>query len=59
MAQFVDQQRQKSGRLANALFHRKFGSWPNGLNSAPIEPDLAFRKYEQSRRIAFAKRKRA
>lgn len=59
MAQFVDRQRGKGGRLAKALYRGKFGVWPKDLSSVPIEPDGAFLSYERSRRIAYAKRRQA
>jgi hypothetical protein len=55
MAQHVDQQRNKGGKLAKALYRSKFGVWPQGLSDQPIQPDGAFMGYERSRRIAFAK----
>lgn len=55
MAQHVDQQRNKGGKLAKALYRSKFGVWPQGLSDQPIQPDGAFMGYERSRRIAYAK----
>lgn len=57
MAQHVDRDRGKGGRLAKALYRAKFGVWPQGLSNSPIKPDSAFLAYEHSRRIAFAKGK--
>ncbi len=59
MALSVDRDRSKGGRLAKALYKGKFGVWPQGLSSNPIEPDGAFLSYERSRRIAYAKRRQA
>lgn len=59
MARHVDQARGKGGRLAKALYKSKFGVWPRGLSDEPMAPDLAFMAYEHSRRIAFARRRRA
>lgn len=56
MALWVDGERHKGGKLAKALYKGKFGTWPRGLSHLPMEPDRAFRSYEQSRRIAYAKR---
>lgn len=56
MAQWVDRERGKGGRLAKALYKGKFQVWPKGLSDDPIEPDGAFMSYERSRRIAYAKR---
>ena len=55
MAQFVDRERGKAGRLAKALYKGKFGVWPQGLDATPIQPSPEFMSYERSRRIAFAK----
>lgn len=57
MAQFVDRERGKGGRLAKALYKGKFGVWPQGLDPTPIQPSPEFKSYERSRRIAFAKSK--
>lgn len=57
MALYVDAQRGKGGKLAKALYRAKFGVWPQGLNSSPVQPDGEFLSYERSRRIAFAKSK--
>lgn len=59
MANYVDRERSKGGRLAKALYRSKFGVWPQGLNSAPITPDPEFLSYERSRRIAYAKGRKA
>lgn len=56
MALWVDHERKKGGKLAIGLFKRKFGFWPRGLDDTPVVPDQAFRNYEKSRRIAYAKR---
>lgn len=56
MAQHVDRERGKGGKLAKALYRSKFGVWPQGLSDSPMKPDGAFLSYEHSRRIAFAKR---
>ncbi len=55
MAQWIDRDRSKGGRLAKALYKTKFGVWPRGLSDIPTQPDAAFMSYERSRRIAFAK----
>lgn len=55
MANWVDRERGKGGRLAKALYRSKFGVWPKGLSALPVVPDAAFLAYEKSRRIAFAK----
>lgn len=55
MANYVDRERSKGGRLAKALYKGKYGVWPKGLNSAPVPPSPEFLSYEKSRRIAFAK----
>lgn len=55
MANFVDRQRQKGGKLAKALYRGKYGVWPQGLDPRPVEPTPEFLSYEKSRRIAFAK----
>jgi superfamily II DNA or RNA helicase len=57
MANYVDRERGKGGRLAKALYKGKFGVWPQGLDASPIKPDGAFLSYEHSRRIAYAKGK--
>lgn len=59
MANYVDRERGKAGRLAKALYKGKFGVWPQGLDSSPLAPDGAFLSYERSRRIAYAKRRGA
>lgn len=59
MALYVDGLRDKGGRFAKALFKAKFDQWPDGLRDIPTEPDRAFWNYEKSRRIAYAKRRRA
>lgn len=56
MANYVDRERVKGGRLAKALYKGKFGVWPQGLDDTPIAPDGEFLSYERSRRIAYAKR---
>lgn len=56
MALHLDQQRNKVGRLANALYKARFGVWPKSLSDALTAPDRAFMNYEKSRRIAHAKR---
>lgn len=55
MANFVDRERGKGGKLAKALYRSKFGVWPKGLRDIPTPPDSQFLSYEKSRRIAFAK----
>ena len=55
MANFLDRERNKQGRLAKALYRSKFGVWPQGLDASPTPPDAGFMSYERSRRIAFAK----
>ena len=55
MAQFVDRERGKGGRLAKALYRGKYDVWPKGLDNTPREPSPEFLSYERSRRIAFAK----
>ncbi|SEN69833.1 Helicase conserved C-terminal domain-containing protein [Roseovarius tolerans] len=57
MALTVDDQRGKGGRMANALYKRKFGVWPKELSDRRIEPDQAFRNYVKSCDIAYANRK--
>jgi hypothetical protein len=57
MAQWLDRERGKYGKLAMALYKGRFGVWPRGLSTAPMPPDQAFLNYEKSRRIAFAKSK--
>lgn len=61
MAQHVDAERGKGGKLALALYKAKFGVWPRGLDDARRQPDAEFLSYERSRRIArsFAKRRAA
>lgn len=61
MAQHVDAERGKGGKLALALFKAKFGVWPRGLDDMRRQPDAEFLSYERSRRIArsFAKRRAA
>lgn len=56
MALHLDQQRNKAGRFAKALYKDHFGVWPKGLSSTQIAPDPAFMNYEKSRRISYAKR---
>lgn len=56
MALHLDGQRKKDGKLAKGLYKGRFGVWPRGLDDIPTEPDPAFMNYEQSRRIAYAKR---
>lgn len=46
----------KQGWAAN-LYRKKMGVWPRGLLNIPMEPDRAFRSWEHSRRIAYAKKK--
>ena len=57
MAQWVDRERGKGGKLALALYKGRFNVWPRGLSNHPVAPDQAFMNYEHSRRIAFAKKK--
>lgn len=59
MANYVDRERGKKGKLAKALYRSKFGVWPVGLNPAPVMPTPEFLSYERSRRIAYAKSKGA
>lgn len=61
MAQHVDAERGKGGKLALALYKAKFGVWPRGLDDTRRQPDAEFLSYERSRRIArsFAKRRAA
>lgn len=59
MANYVDKQRGKGGKLAKALYRGKFGVWPQGLDSRPVMPSPEFLSYERSRRIAYAKGKGA
>jgi DNA repair protein RadD len=56
MALHLDQQRNKGGKLAKALYKARFNVWPKGLSDTPILPDRAFMNYEKSRRIVYAKR---
>ncbi len=55
MARWIDNERQKNGKLALALYKNKFGVWPRMLDARMIPPDNAFMNYEKSRRIAYAK----
>lgn len=55
MANHVDRERGKGGRLAKALYKGKYGVWPKGLDPRPVQPTPEFLSYERSRRIAFAK----
>lgn len=55
MANHVDRERGKGGKLAKALYRGKFGVWPQGLHPTPVLPSPEFLSYERSRRIAFAK----
>lgn len=57
MANFVDRERNKGGKLAKALYRGKFGVWPIGLDPSPVRPSPDFLAYERSRRIAYAKSK--
>lgn len=59
MALWIDAERGKGGRLAKALYKGKFDVWPRGLSDVTTPPDPAFLAYEHSRRIAYAKRRRA
>lgn len=55
MALWLDNERQRGGKLAKGMFRGKFGVWPNRLHDTPLPPDRAFLNYDKSRRIAFAK----
>ncbi len=57
MAMYVDEQRNKGGKLAKALYRGRYDVWPKGLDDTPKPPDAAFLSYETSRRIAYAKAK--
>lgn len=55
MALWLDDERQRGGKLAKGMFKGKFGVWPNRLNDTLMPPDRAFLNYDKSRRIAYAK----
>ena len=55
MALWLDNERQRGGKLAKGMFKGKFGAWPNRLHDTLVPPDRAFLNYEKSRRIAYAK----
>jgi len=57
MANYVDRERGKGGKLAKALYRGKYGVWPRDLDPAPVMPSPEFLSYERSRRIAYAKSK--
>jgi len=57
MALWLDDQRQRGGKLALGLYKGKFGVWPRSLSEQRIPADQAFLSYERSRRIAYGKRK--
>jgi superfamily II DNA or RNA helicase len=57
MALWLDDQRERKGKLALGLYKGRFGVWPRGLDDCTLPPDQAFYNYEKSRRIAFAKSK--
>ncbi len=59
MALWLDDSRERGGKLAKGLYKGKFGVWPNGLLHNRLPADQAFLNYEKSRRIAFAKMKEA
>lgn len=59
MAIHLDRTRGRDGKLAIWLYKQKFGLWPKGLKGNAVSPDNAFMNYERSRRIAYAKGKRA
>ena len=56
MALALDAKRGRGGRLAKGLYRGRFGVWPRGLDDRHVPPDGAFLRYEQSRRIAYAKK---
>jgi DNA repair protein RadD len=56
MALWLDDERQRGGKLAKGLYKGKFGVWPQGLSHQRKAPDMAFFNYEKSRRIAYAKK---
>lgn len=57
MAQHLDRERGRGGKLALGLYKGRYGVWPRGLDNHPTQPDAAFYNYEKSRRIAYAKSK--
>lgn len=57
MALWLDDQRQRGGKLAKGLYKGKFGVWPMGLSPARLPGDMAFLSYEQASRIRYAKSK--
>lgn len=57
MAQHLDRERGRGGKLALGLYKGRYGVWPRGLDNKPVQPDAAFYNYEKSRRIAYAKSK--
>lgn len=59
MALHLDRSRNRGGKLAKGLYKGRFGVWPRGLADKLEGPDQAFMNYEQSRRIAYAKRMEA
>lgn len=59
MALWLDDQRQRGGKLALGLYKGKFGVWPRSLSEHRLPADAAFLSYEKSRRIAYAKRRAA
>ncbi|MBK5958093.1 hypothetical protein CCR97_08165 [Rhodoplanes elegans] len=56
MALDMDDHRKRGGKLALGLYKSKFGVWPRGLLDVRIPFDGAFQRYEQSRRIRWAKK---
>jgi len=56
MALWLDDDRQKGGKLAKGLYKGKFGVWPQGLTYDRMKPDFSFWNYEKSSRIRYAKR---
>ena len=59
MANYVDRERGKGGKLAKALYRSKYGVWPKSLSNDSVLPSPEFLSYERSRRIAYAKSKGA
>ncbi|TNC74361.1 hypothetical protein [Rubellimicrobium roseum] len=57
MALSLDDERSKNGRLAKALYKDRFRVWPRGLMDDRLRPDVVFRAFECSRRIAYVKRR--
>lgn len=56
MALWLDDYRERGGRLAKGLYKGQFGVWPRGLSDRRKPANQAFMNYERSRRIAYAKK---